>query len=162
MKIKRTMMKRLFCLIGVIVLSTTYVNPVMAKTNKDTNTSSQKMEDPCKEILSLVNEKRKEADLDPLVWNDVLANDASLRAKEISKKFSHTRPNGKDWYTLDEDNMYGENLGKGYETAQEVFDAWMNSKSHKENILWEEFTQIGIAVYVTKSGSCYWVQEFGY
>lgn len=161
MKIKNLVFNIILCFAVVVSLSIISVNVSYAKTKVKVNTEEIKVS-PEEEVFSLVNEKREEEGLDPLVWNKTLTKDALSRAKEISKKFSHTRPNGKEWYTLDEKNMYGENLGKNYSTAQEVFDAWMNSESHKENILWEDFTQIGIALYITKDGSYYWVQEFGY
>lgn len=161
MKIRNFVFYIILCLAVVVSLSIIPVNVSYAKTKVKVNTEEIKVS-PEEEVFSLVNEKREEEGLDPLVWNKTLTKDALSRAKEISKKFSHTRPNGKEWYTLDEKNMYGENLGKNYTTAQEVFDAWMNSESHKENILWEDFTQIGIALYITKDGSYYWVQEFGY
>lgn len=161
MKIRNLVFNIILCLAVVVSLGIIPVNVSYAKTRVKVNTEEIKVS-PEEEVFSLVNEKREEEGLDPLVWNKTLTKDASSRAKEISKKFSHTRPNGKEWYTLDEKNMYGENLGKNYSTAQEVFDAWMNSESHKENILWENFTQIGIALYITKDGSYYWVQEFGY
>ena len=161
MKIKNLVFNIILCFAVVVSLCIIPVNVSYAKTKVKVNTEEIKVS-PEEEVFSLVNEKREEEGLDPLTWNKTLTKDALSRAKEISKKFSHTRPNGKEWYTLDEKNMYGENLGKNYTTAQEVFDAWMNSESHKENILWEEFTQIGIALYITKDGSYYWVQEFGY
>lgn len=161
MKIRNLVFNIILCLAVVVSLGIIPVNVSYAKTRVKVNTEEIKVS-PEEEVFSLVNEKREEEGLDPLVWNKTLTKDASSRAKEISKKFSHTRPNGKEWYTLDEKNMYGENLGKNYSTAQEVFDAWMNSESHKENILWKDFTQIGIALYITKDGSYYWVQEFGY
>lgn len=161
MKTRNLVFNIILCFAVVVSLSIIPVNVSYAKTKVKVNKEEIKV-GPEEEVFSLVNEKREEEGLDPLVWNKTLTKDALSRAKEISKKFSHTRPNGKEWYTLDEKNMYGENLGKNYSTAQEVFDAWMNSESHKENILWEDFTQIGIALYITKDGSYYWVQEFGY
>lgn len=161
MKIRNLVFNIILCFAVVVFLSIIPVNVSYAKTRVKVDKEEIKVS-PEEEVFSLVNEKREEEGLDPLVWNKTLTKDALSRAKEISKKFSHTRPNGKEWYTLDEKNMYGENLGKNYSTAQEVFDAWMNSESHKENILWKDFTQIGIALYITKDGSYYWVQEFGY
>lgn len=161
MKIRNLVFNIILCFAVVVSLSIIPVNVSYAKTRVKVDKEEIKVS-PEEEVFSLVNEKREEEGLDPLAWNKTLTKDASSRAKEISKKFSHTRPNGKEWYTLDEKNMYGENLGKNYSTAQEVFDAWMNSESHKENILWKDFTQIGIALYITKDGSYYWVQEFGY
>lgn len=155
---KKKVLSLLLCFASVVVFCSSSVG-VNAKTK-------EKEKDTCKtfatEVVTLVNEEREENGLEALSVSEALTKDASVRAKEIAKKFSHTRPNGEEWYTLDEDNMYGENLGKGYTTAQDVFDAWMKSKSHKENILWDDFTQIGVAVYISKDGKYFWVQEFSY
>ena len=83
------------------------------------------------------------------------------RAEEAASKFSHTRPNGKDWYTVNSELMWGENLAKGYDSAQSVVDAWMASPTHAANILAGDFTTCSIAVYET-NGKLYFAQEFGY
>src|SRR6185436_20656588 len=38
----------------------------------------------------------------------------------------------------------GENLAEGFDDNTTVMDAWMNSPTHKENILKPEFREIGI------------------
>lgn len=57
--------------------------------------------------------------------------------------------------------MWGENLAKGYDSAQSVVDAWMASPTHAANILAGDFTTCSIAVYET-GGKLYFAQEFGY
>ena len=84
-----------------------------------------------------------------------------VRAQEAASKFSHTRPNGRDWYTVNSELMWGENLAKGYDSAQSVVDAWMASPTHAANILADDFTTCSIAIY-EKSGKLYFAQEFGY
>lgn len=37
-----------------------------------------------------------------------------------------------------------ENIAKGYATLEVVVDGWMNNKGHRENILTEEFTHVGV------------------
>ncbi len=111
---------------------------------------------------NLVNDQREAAGLDSLTWNGNLESVASVRAEEASVSFSHTRPNGKAWYSVNSNIMAGENLAYGFNDAGSALDAWMKSPTHKENILWPEFTEIAIAVYVTDSGTYYWSQEFGY
>ena len=43
--------------------------------------------------------KENSVEKDSLVINEELMDDAALRAEESSIKFSHTRPNGKDYST---------------------------------------------------------------
>ena len=111
--------------------------------------------------LQIVNERRSQAGLKALNWDDSLAACAMVRATELPDKFSHTRPNGQDWYTVCPDMMYGENLAYGYSTAEEAVSAWMNSPSHQENILYPGFVSCGIGVY-EYNGRFYWGQEFSY
>jgi uncharacterized protein YkwD len=51
----------------------------------------------------------------------------------------------------------GENIAMGYQTPDAVVEAWIDSEGHRENILNENFTQIGVG-YV--SDGKYWTQEF--
>ena len=62
---------------------------------------------------------------------------------------------------LNSELMWGENLAKGYDSAQSVVDAWMASPTHAANILAGDFTTCSIAVYET-NGKLYFAQEFGY
>ena len=113
------------------------------------------------DALALVNAKRAENGLAELTWSSGLESCAMVRAQEAASKFSHTRPNGRDWYTVNSELMWGENLAKGYDSAQSVVDAWMASPTHAANILAGDFTTCSIAVYET-GGKLYFAQEFGY
>ena len=115
------------------------------------------------ELFNLVNDARAEQGLQPLSWSSALAADAAVRAQEITVSFSHTRPDGSDWWTVDPDRMYGENLASGQQSAQEVFNSWWASPGHKANIL-GDYTTCGFALYYggDAGSTYYWVQEFGY
>ncbi len=117
--------------------------------------------DEIKAVLAQVNEARAEIGLTELVWNGELAKAADIRAKEIEQIFSHVRPNGSEWWTVNEEVIYGENIARGYQNADSVMEAWMKSSEHKDNILYASFQTIGIALYES-NGQWYWVQEFGY
>ncbi len=114
------------------------------------------------EVLALVNNQRAAAGLSALTWNNGLEKDAQVRAQECEQSFSHTRPNGTDWWTVDSNLMYGENLAYNYNDAASVVAAWMASPTHKANILNGQYTTIGVAAYQTSGGIWYWAQEFGY
>ena len=111
-------------------------------------------------VITKVNEIRVANGLNALRYDTELESDANVRANEITSKFSHTRPDGSDWYTVDEDLMYGENLAEGYNSADAVVNAWMASPEHKANILKSDFTSIAVSS-TTKNGKTYWAQEFG-
>ncbi|MBP5418138.1 MAG: CAP domain-containing protein [Clostridiales bacterium] len=115
-----------------------------------------------KEVLALVNEQRAANGLAPLSWSNGLAKGAKSRATEIVVHWDHVRPDGSEWYEAPGcENAYGENLGKGYGSAAGVVDGWMNSPTHRANILKSEYKTLGVACY-SCNGKYYWVQEFGY
>ena len=89
---------------------------------------------------------------------------AAARAKELSQRYSHTRPNGSECFTilwhLGIDYGYaGENIAMGQRTPEIVMNDWMNSSGHRANILSENFDYIGVG-YTMVDGHPYWVQLF--
>ena len=117
--------------------------------------------DEIKAVLARVNEARTAIGLPELLWNAELAKAADIRAKEIEQAFSHVRPDGSEWWTVNDEIIYGENIARGYPSADSVMEAWMESSEHKDNILYASFQTIGVALY-ENNGRWYWVQEFGY
>ena len=116
------------------------------------------------EIFRLTNVERTKYG-EPLVQtNDDLNRAAMQRAREISIKFSHTRPDGTDSTSiLSEygipDDKGGENIAAGYNSPQSVIEGWMNSPGHRVALLNTYSTHLGVGVY--KSGSTYYcVQVF--
>lgn len=111
------------------------------------------------EILNLVNQNRANAGLNALTWDTDLELAAAVRAAESSSRFAHTRPDGSQWYTVNPRIMHGENLAYGFKTAASAVNAWMNSPSHRQNILYPDFTRCSVAIYKT-GGTYYIAQEF--
>ncbi|WP_051656690.1 CAP domain-containing protein [Butyrivibrio sp. AE3004] len=125
-------------------------------------TTSQGAMAAAQAAFALVNQKRSAAGLGQLSWSDALTQAALVRAQEIVGTFSHSRPNGTEWYTVNSSIMYGENLAKLYNTGDAVVDAWMASPTHAANIMEGGFKTVGIAVFQADNGNWYWAQEFGY
>lgn len=103
--------------------------------------------------LAVINGFRAEKGIAPLKLSDELTQIACARAEEIawSGKHSHTRPNGKKFSSMLKDagiteGIAGENIGWGYETVNDVCEAWKNSQSHYENIMNPDFVEIGIGI----------------
>lgn len=133
--------------------------PLNSSVNNNNLEEKAAMQDMARHILELVNFHRANAGLSPLTWDNDLENCAAVRAYECSQSFSHTRPNGSQWYTVNQQIMHGENLAYGYKTADAAVTAWMNSPSHKFNILYPDFRRCAIAIY--KIGNTfYYAQEF--
>ncbi len=114
------------------------------------------------QTIALVNKERSAAGLSALDVNQGLEQCAEVRAVECATSYSHTRPDGSDWWTVNSDLMYGENLASNYTSAQAVVNAWMASPAHKANIMNSGYSTIGLATYTTESGDVYWAEEFGY
>lgn len=105
------------------------------------------------ELIDLINQQREEMGLDPLAENSKLNKAAYLKAVDMLENdyFSHQSPQGiNPWYWLSEtEYVYtyaGENLAIGFSDSQELVDAWIDSPSHKENILSPFYQETGIAV----------------
>lgn len=128
----------------------------------DTSGASTSLRSEAMRAFNLVNAERSANGLSSLVWDNNLESTSAIRAEECSVSFSHTRPNGRPWYTVNSKIMGGENLAYGYYDANSAVDAWMDSPTHRENILWPEFTKVAISVYAADDGTYYWAQEFGY
>lgn len=109
-----------------------------------------------------VNAQRTSAGLTTLKWNSGLEQASSVRAVEASQVWSHNRPDGSEYWTVNSNLVYGENLAKGYTTANEAVTAWMNSPSHKDNILFSDFKTGAIAIHIAADGQWCWANEFGY
>lgn len=119
------------------------------------------------EVIRLVNKEREKAGLSSLEANKELTSAAEVRAKEISKVFGHTRPDGNSFNTAAKEagfdgDYIGENIAGGRMTPADVVEGWMNSEGHRKNILRPEYNYIGVA-YLHKSNSeygRYWIQIF--
>lgn len=113
------------------------------------------------EVLNMTNQLRQDKGLQTLDHNDQLELAGNIRAEETVEVFSHTRPNGEGPFTVlteDQDSpnynyrYIGENLGMAtyHRTddymAQLIFDGWMNSQGHYENMIKPEYSEMGVGV----------------
>ena len=88
------------------------------------------------EVAAQVNAERAKYGLSSLTVSDELTRAACVRASEIVRQFSHTRPDGSSCFTVS-GAAYGENIAKGQSSADRVMAAWMSSEGHRANILRE-------------------------
>lgn len=115
--------------------------------------STDNIEANAKELIDLTNNYRKQLGLTELTPNARLTQAAVNKAGDLlnSQYFNHTSPAGKKFsqWIKDVDYKYfyvGENLAIDFDNNQEIFQAWLNSPSHKENIIKPQYQEIGIAV----------------
>lgn len=114
------------------------------------------------EAANIINDMREDAGLDPLEWDLNLEHVADVRSEEAADVFSHTRPSGKAWNTVDSEIQGGENLAFGFDDAQDVVDAWTDSPTHYDNMMYGDFTKGAIAIYKGDDDVCTWSHQFGY
>ena len=121
-----------------------------------------------KTILELTNKARAARDLPPLTVSAALTKVARAHSANMAKqeKMNHVL-DGKDpfdrmkaagyKYTRAAENIaMGENV-----TVADIFDGWMKSKKgHRENILDEKCTEIGIGISRNDKGEVYYNQDF--
>lgn len=116
------------------------------------------------EVIRLTNIERAKAGRSALIYNASLQRGAMMRAKEISIKFSHERPNGESFTTILNEcgagHISGENIAAGQKSPELAVKAWMNSQGHKLTMLDKENLYIGVGFYQDNDGRYYWVQNF--
>ena len=107
-----------------------------------------------------INEYREKNGVEKLEWSKALYVDTTIRAKEISQKFSHTRPNGTPFFTVSNIST-AENISAGHSNADKTVEGWIDSKGHRENILSKNIKYAAISLYRTNTNyKYYWVNLF--
>ena len=109
-------------------------------------------------VLELVNAERAKEGLKALTMDGELLACAMQRAAETSILFSHTRTDSSHINEMNR-KIWGENIAAGQASPEAVMDSWMHSQGHRENILTEDYTSIGIGCFKI-GGRYYWVQNF--
>lgn len=104
-------------------------------------------------LFQLTNEERVKDSLPPLQYNQQLAEAAKKKAADMFAKnyWSHYAPDGTTpWeFILGSGYHYeyaGENLAKNFLFSDGVVTAWMNSPTHRANILRKDYTEVGYAI----------------
>lgn len=122
-------------------------------------------------IVNLTNEERSDDSLEVLTRSDVLDAAAKLKAEDMAKNeyFAHYSPTGvSPWYWFDQVSYNfvhaGENLAVHFADSGDVVDAWMESPTHRANIMNGNFTEIGVGTAKGRykgSSTVFVVQLFG-
>ncbi|KNF07183.1 S-layer-like domain-containing protein [Gottschalkia purinilytica] len=118
------------------------------------------------EVVRLTNIERNKIGLAPFTIDFNLGKVARIKSQDMADKnyFDHTSPTyGSPFEMMKKFGIKymaaGENIAKGYSSAEGVVNGWMNSPGHKANILSSNFGKIGVG-YVKKNGVTYWTQMF--
>jgi hypothetical protein len=104
-------------------------------------------------LADLTNKERQTENLQTLTVNPILNKVAEMKASDMASKgyFAHTSPEGKNpWYWLEQAGYSyqyaGENLAINFNDSKDVTKAWMESPTHKANIVKDKYTEIGTGV----------------
>lgn len=105
------------------------------------------------DVIEYTNTERVSHGGAQLKEDEFLTSAAQLKAEDMAEKqyFAHQSPDGvTPWYWLEvagyEYLRAGENLAVHFNESDKVVRAWMNSPSHRENILNNGYTEIGVGI----------------
>lgn len=108
---------------------------------------------PPQTIIELTNNERTKLGLASLKVNSELTKAAEAKAVDMFAKgyWAHNAPDGTEpWsFILNAGYSYlhaGENLARDFNSPEAVVTAWMNSPSHKANLISPKYQDIGVAV----------------
>lgn len=123
------------------------------------------------EIIRLTNVERTTRGLSPVSEDPLLSRAASKKAADMIARdyWAHVSPNGtQPWFFITESGYQyrfaGENLARDFSDPASIVRAWMNSPTHRDNLLSNRYHDIGIAVVdgqLTGHDTTLIVQMFG-
>lgn len=112
------------------------------------------------DLLTQTNARRLAAGAGALSLNSQLSAAASAKAADMfaNQYWAHNSPTGRDPWSFIVGAGYnylfaGENLARDFGDSKSVVDAWMNSPTHRDNLLNSRYREIGFAVVNGKYGN---------
>jgi uncharacterized protein YkwD len=121
-----------------------------------------------KAIVEMTNKARAKEGLEPLKVNPLLCKVARAHSanQAAQGKMAHVLDGKKPADRVKEAGYeyraVGENVAMGQGISlEEIFQGWMDSKGHRENILRPVFREIGVGVARNDKGEVYYTQVFG-
>lgn len=104
-------------------------------------------------LLEATNKQRIAHKASTLTLNEKLNKAAQAKADDMAARnyWSHTTPDGREpWYFIDQAGYSylkaGENLAYGFATSSNVVSGWMNSQTHRENLLDSSYSEVGFGI----------------
>lgn len=143
----------------------------VSKTAAITVTSLSVTEALERKILEITNKNRADNGLPPLAWSEDMARVARVHSDNMARFdfFNHVGLDGKlvsdraDDLGFGKWRSIGENIAfnQGYDDpVEQACMRWMQSPSHRENILNKKWKEVGIGVAITQDGKYYFTQVF--
>ena len=104
-------------------------------------------------IIAQANDDRARAGTDSLFEDALLDKAAQAKADDMAERgyFSHLDPSGNaPWYWFKKLGYYywgaGENLAINFSDAQSLESAWMQSPTHRANIMQKSYSRVGVGI----------------
>jgi uncharacterized protein YkwD len=131
-----------------------------------------------KAVFEIVNEKRTEFGIKKLIWNDVIANLARAKSKDMTDRdyFDHKSPEGvtfgnildknRIFYIVEAEDisLFGNITSEQdlLNSSRSVVEGWINSPGHRVPLLDRDeiYSDTGVGVYCNKNNTCYFTMEF--
>lgn len=123
-----------------------------------------------RQAFELLNQKRTENGLQPVSWNENIAKVARAHSQNMANNnfFSHQGLDGsmvddradtagvKNWKRIGENIAYN----RGYENPVEfAVLRWMESQSHRENLLSSKWNESGVGIAVAADGKTFYFTQ---
>lgn len=109
-------------------------------------------------LLTETNQKRADSGDGTLKESTLLDQAAQAKANDMVARdyWSHNTPDGKaPWIFIDQAGYQyhkaGENLAYGFTSSKDVVNGWMNSPTHRANLLDNGFTEVGFGVATSQN-----------
>lgn len=158
-------MQRVVFVVGILALAACLVQgtTVRGQDNKKFQLSDQE-----KKLLELTNAERKKAELPPLSPSPLLFRTARAHSANMAKQrkmehdldgmnpFQRIKAVGYRYAWAGENIAYGDSVIP----MERLMKAWMDSKVHRDNILSDKFTEIGLGVVRNEQDELYYTQVF--
>lgn len=145
----------------VVGVASYFVHDNMKKADTRADEKTLQNDKPAISIQSLwehTNKQRGKKGLGQLSLNPQLNKSALSKCKDMTNRdyWSHNAPNGTEpWIFIQKKGVAytyaGENLAYGFTEAESITKGWMDSKTHRENILSNKFTHVGFGICKSKN-----------
>lgn len=119
------------------------------------------------EVTALTNNYRAQNGLAPVTLDSTLTNVATIRSEEGVQQgyISHTRSDGSNVTAIANNwgvnwRIMGENLGRYQTTPSQLVNMWIDSASHRANLVNPSFERVGVGIARAADGGYYFTQIF--
>ncbi len=125
---------------------------------QDQEINQEKRELSKERIIYYINQERLGYGLIELKQNDLLDQIALIRVQDMIENDYFEHINQKEFESISNQLNYnflllGENIAKGYfSNNRTLVNAWLNSPSHRENILNKDYQETGVAIKDYENG----------